>query len=128
MQDKQVFHYAFIRFVPRVERGEFINVGVILHCKRKRFLQAKFHIDESRLKALFSDINIPELAKYLDTWDLIATGSEGGGAIAKLDSSGRFGWLTATRSTIIQSSKVHPGICDDPEKALENLFEKYIKN
>ena len=126
MQDKQVFQHAFIRFVPRVEREEFINVGVVVYCKRKRFLKVKFHIDEARIKALFAETNIPELAAYLKTWDLIAQGEKEGGAIAELDLSGRFGWLTATRSTIIQSSPVHPGICNDAEAVLENLFEKYV--
>lgn len=126
MQGKQVFQHAFIRFVPRVERSEFINVGVVVYCKRKRFLKVKFHIDEARIKALFAEANIAELAAYLKTWDLIAQGEKEGGAIAQLDLSGRFGWLTATRSTIIQSSPVHPGICNDAEAILENLFEKYV--
>jgi len=126
MQDKQVYQYAFIRFVPRVEREEFINVGVVVYCKRKRFLKVKFHINETRIKALFAEANIPELEAYLKTWDLIAQGEKEGGAIAQLDLSGRFGWLTATRSTIIQSSPVHPGICNDPQVVLDNLFEKYV--
>ena len=126
MPDKQVFQYAFIRFVPRVERSEFINVGVAVYCKRKRFLKVKFHVDEERIKALFTDANISELSDYLKTWDLISQGNKEGGAIAQLDLSGRFGWLTATRSTIIQSSKVHPGLCSDPELVLEDLFEKYV--
>ncbi len=126
MPDKQVFQYAFIRFVPRVERSEFINVGVAVYCKRNRFLKVKFHIDEVRIKALFADANISELSDYLKTWDLISQGKKEGGAIAQLDLSGRFGWLTATRSTIIQSSKVHPGLCVDPDLVLEDLFEKYV--
>ena len=126
MPDKQVFQYAFIRFVPLVERSEFINVGVAVYCKRKKFLKVKFHIDEVRINALFKDANISELSDYLKTWDLISQGNKEGGAIAQLDLSGRFGWLTATRSTIIQSSKVHPGLCVDPEAILEGLFEKYV--
>lgn len=126
MQGKQVYQHAFIRFVPRVEREEFINVGLVVYCKRKRFLKVKFHVNSVRIQALFAEANISELTAYLKTWDLIAQGEKEGGAIAELDLSGRFGWLTATRSTIIQSSPVHPGICNDPEAVLEHLFEKYV--
>ncbi len=126
MQDKQVYEYAFIRLVPRVEREEFLNVGVILFSKRKKYLEVKYHLDEARLMASFPDIDLEEVNNYLKAWELICEGSEAGGEIAKLDQAGRFRWLTATRSTIIQSSKVHPGLCAEPEKILEKLFQKYV--
>lgn len=126
MQGKEVFEYAFIRFVPKVEREEFINVGVILFCKRKDYLDVKFHLDEKRLIAFSNDADLEELAGYLKSWKLICQGNPEGGKIAQLDTPSRFRWLTASRSTIIQNSKVHTGLCDSPEKVLEKLFEKYV--
>ncbi|MEM6343923.1 MAG: DUF3037 domain-containing protein [Bacteroidota bacterium] len=126
MPDKQVFEYAFIRFVPRVEREEFLNVGVILFCKRMKYLQVKYHVDSKRLCALGEDIDLDQLATYLQSWEWISQGNKEGGFIATLDLPSRFRWLTATRSTIIQSSKVHPGMTDDPQAVLERLFENYV--
>ncbi len=126
MPDKQVYEYAFIRFVPRVEREEFLNVGVILFCKRKKYLQVKYHIDPKRLCALGDEIDLDQLATYLQSWEWISQGNKEGGFIATLDLPSRFRWLTATRSTIIQSSKVHPGMTDDPQAVLDRLFEQYV--
>ena len=126
MQQKQVYEYAFIRFVPRVEREEFLNVGVILFSKRKNFLQVKIHIDNKRLSAFHDNFDPEQLNSYLNTWKLIANGDPKGGRIAELEPASRFRWLTATRSTIIQSSKVHPGLCHHPEQVLNDLFEKYV--
>ncbi len=126
MPDKQVYEYAFIRLVPKVEREEFLNVGVILFGKRHKFLEVKYHLDEGRIRAFSPDLDLEEVARYLHTWELISQGRAEGGYIAQLDQAGRFRWLTATRSTIIQSSKVHPGLCSDPAAVLEDLFEKYV--
>ncbi|MEZ5041904.1 MAG: DUF3037 domain-containing protein [Saprospiraceae bacterium] len=126
MPEKLVYEFALIHFVPKVERGEYMNIGVILLCKKKKYLQMKYHLDESRLRALAPDIDLANLAAYLRAWDLICHGSPLGGPIAQLDPPNRFRWLTASRSTIIQSSKVHPGICIDPEWVLEDLFQKYV--
>jgi hypothetical protein len=126
MPEKQTFEYAFIRLVPRVEREEFLNVGVVVFSKRHKYLKVKYHLDKKRL-SLFSDqIDLEEIERYLHTWELISEGRPEGGEIAQLDRAERFRWLTATRSTIIQSSKVHPGLCHDPEKMLEELFQKYV--
>ncbi|MFT5168354.1 MAG: hypothetical protein ACI8P3_003596 [Saprospiraceae bacterium] len=126
MQGKEVFEYAFIRFVPKVEREEFMNVGVILFCKRKKYLDVKYHIDETRLSAFSRDIDFDELRSYLKSWELICQGSPKGGSIAQLDLPARFRWLTASRSTIIQHSNVHTGLCENPELVLNDLFEKYV--
>ena len=126
MPEKQIYEYAFIRFVPKVEREEFLNVGVILYSKGKKFLQVKFHIDEKRLHAFSEDIDIEELKEYLHTWQLICEGGAKGGKIGQLDPAARFRWLTATRSTIIQGSKVHTGICEHPDIVLNDLFNKYV--
>lgn len=127
MRDKETFEYAIIRFVPRVERQEFLNVGVIIFCKRKDFLEVKYKIDEERIQAFAKDADINQLESYLHTWQLISQGKQEGGPIAKFDMPYRFRWLTAARSTIIQSSRVHPGLTKDPRLVLEQLFEKYVE-
>ena len=126
MHDKQVYEYAVIRLVPRVEREEFLNVGVIVFCKRKDFLAVKYHLDEARIHAFSEEIDLEEVAAYLNTWDLIAQGVPEGGKIAELDTANRFRWLTNTRSTIIQPSKAHVGRCEHPGGVLEDLFQKYV--
>jgi len=126
MPEKQVYEYAFIRYVPRVEREEFLNVGVIVFCKGQRFLRMKYQLDTQRLRAFSPELDLAELEQYLQAWDTICQGQAQDQPIARLDPASRFRWLTATRSTIIQSSKVHPGLCTDPEAVLINLFDKYV--
>lgn len=126
MPAKQVYEYAFIRYVPVVERGECLNIGVIVFCKRRNFLQLKYHLDAHRLTAFFRDADLAELTRYLTAWKLICDGHADGGPIARLDPPERFRWLTAARSTIIQCSKVHPGLSEDPAAVLEELFGKYV--
>ena len=126
MQDKVTFEYAIIRVVPKVEREEFFNVGVILFSKHKKFLGVKYHIDSSKLKAFNSELEIETLNRYLKSWEWICEGNAAGGSIAQFELSDRFRWLAATRSTIIQSSKTHPGLCEDPQKELDCIFEKYV--
>jgi len=126
MQDRVTYEYSVIRVVPKVEREEFLNVGVILFSKRKKFLDVKYHIDENRLKVFSEDIDIDALREYLKAWELICEGSPKGGAIGALELASRFRWLTASRSTIIQSSETHPGLTNDPQKVLGDLFERYV--
>jgi hypothetical protein len=126
MQDKFVFKYAIIRIVPKVEREEFFNVGVIVFCKRKKFLDIKYNISEDKLKAFSSEIKLELLNDYLKAWKLVCEGNSASGKIGQLELSERFGWLTASRSTIIQSSKTYSGLESDPEKALEDIFEMYV--
>ena len=126
MQDNHLFEYAVIRVVPRVEREEFLNVGVILYCSRQRFLKFLYSVNESRLSAFAPSLDIEELRAHLQAFDLIAQADPKGGPIANLDAASRFRWLTATRSTILQSSKVHPGLCEQPEKGLERLFRELV--
>src|SRR3712207_8359044 len=109
MPDKQLYEYAIIRVVPKVEREEFINVGVILFSKKGKFLKTLYKVDEKRLKALCDTLDIEEVAAYLEAIEQISAGSKDAGPIAKLDQPSRFRWLTATRSTVVQASKVHPG-------------------
>jgi len=126
MQDRSTFEYAIIRIVPKVEREEFFNVGVILFSKRKEFLDIKYHIDEDKIKAFSLEMELNLLKEYLNAWKLICDGKPSGGSIGKMELSDRFRWLTACRSTIIQSSKTHPGLCVDPEFELEDTFKKYV--
>lgn len=126
MQEQLLYEYAVIRFVPKVEREEFINSGIILYCSKAGFLKAKFHLHADKLKTFCTDFDVKELENYFHTWDKICAGDQDGGPIAKLPVASRFRWLTAIRSTVIQVSKVHPGFCSDPEKTLQHLFEKMV--
>ncbi len=126
MQDKYTFEYAIIRIVPKVEREEFFNVGVILFCKRKKFIGMKYHINPEKLKAFSQDVEIDVFEDYLKAWVKVCEGEAAGGKIGAMELSDRFRWLTACRSTIIQSSKTHPGLSDDPQKTLEDIFNKQV--
>lgn len=126
MKEKQLFEYAVIRVVPRVEREEFLNVGVILYCHKKKSLHTKYKVDEQRLCILSPDFDIDELEKHLRAFEAICNGGAGAGPIGELDAPSRFRWLTAPRSTILQCSKVHPGFCDAGDKAIERLFGQLV--
>lgn len=126
MQDKHLFEYAVIRVVPRVEREEFLNVGVIVYCSRLKYLELIYTLDEDRLLAFYPKLEIAELAQHLQAFEAITKGSKDGGPIAQLDLANRFRWLTATRSTILQSSKVHPGFCGDPAAALRRMHATLV--
>jgi len=126
MQELHLFEYAVIRVVPRVERDEFINVGVILFCGRKKYLTATYTLDENRLKAFSPGLDIEEIRGHLDSLMKICTGAKNSGPIGQLDAPSRFRWLTAMRSTVIQTSRVHPGFCKDPESKLEFLLQEQV--
>lgn len=127
MLDKNLYEYAIIRLVPKVERGEFINIGVILMSKKSNFLSMKFAIDADRLKVFSTDLDIEMIQEYLYAWEKVCKGGIEGGKIGELEIRVRFRWLTANRSTIIQSSPVHPGFCENPANQLEVLFNKFVK-
>ncbi len=126
MSKSEIYEYAIIRLVPKVEREEFLNIGVILYSKRKDYLDIKIHIDEDRISAFSKDLDVAMIKEYLDGWFKVCKGSKEGGPIGKLDMHLRFRWLTANRSTIIQSSKVHPGYSSDPAEELDKLFLKFV--
>ena len=121
------FDYALIRVVPRVERGELINVGVIVACATKRFLAAKIRLDPARLLALDPTIDVAEIEGALSSIPLIAAGDPLGGPISALPRGERFHWLVAPRSAVIQTSPVHTGICRDPAVALDELIAKLVE-
>ncbi len=126
MQEKQLFEYAVIRVVPQVEREEFLNVGVVLYCSRQRFLQMRFELDEGRLGIFSGKIDMQELREYLCAFERICLGDREAGPIARLSIAERFRWLTATRSTIMQTSKVHTGFCTDACEMLDRLHEQLV--
>ena len=126
MQEKHLFEYAVIRVVPKVDREEFINAGIILYCKKDKYLQCMYHLNENKLKALCPDIDIQEIEANLQSFKKICAGSKDGGPIAALDIPSRFRWLTATRSTIVQTSKTHPGFCKDLDETAQKLFEQLV--
>jgi Protein of unknown function (DUF3037) len=126
MQENHLFEYAIIRIVPRVEREEFLNVGVILYCQQEKFLQALFTLDEDRFRALCDLSDIPELKEYLLAFEKICKGGKEGGPIGELDIASRFRWLTAARSTVVQTSKVHPGLCENAQEVLFRLYNQLV--
>ena len=126
MQDNHLFEYAIIRIVPRVEREEFLNVGVVLYSKPLQFLQTIYTLDESRLQALYPETDIAEVKKHLDAFEKISAGSAEGGPIAALDLASRFRWLTAKRSTVLQTSGVHPGFCKNADETLQRLHKQLV--
>jgi hypothetical protein len=121
------FDYAIIRVVPRVERGELINAGVIVSCATENYLAAAIELDEQRLRALAPTIDIDEVRAALEIIPLIAAGDPKGGPIAQLPRSERFHWLVAPRSAIIQTSPVHTGICDKPDAMIEKLLARLVR-
>ncbi|QEH39348.1 DUF3037 domain-containing protein [Chitinophaga sp. XS-30] len=126
MQGHHLFEYAVIRVVPRVEREEFLNVGVVLYCRQQNFLRMMYALDEQRLHAFSPGLDIAELKTYLMAFEHICNGDKEGGPIARLDVASRFRWLTAMRSTVVQTSRVHPGLCGNPQQALARLFEQLV--
>ncbi len=120
------YDYAIVRVVPCVERGECINVGVILFCRTRRFLDALISLDTQRLLALFPAIDIDAVRSHLDTIPLVCAGSAEAGPISQLSQSERFHWLVSPRSTIVQTSPVHSGLCSEPAAALEHLMQTMV--
>lgn len=126
MPNKHLFEYAVIRVMPRVEREEFLNVGVILYCSAQGFLQTKFVLNEQRLYPFCGELDMGELHERLRAFEKICAGRREGGLIGQLPISGRFRWLTATRSTVVQTSPVHPGLCTDAAETLADLFTRLV--
>ena len=126
MQQNQLFEYAVIRIVPKVEREEFLNVGVILYCGRLNFLQAKFSWNEERLGIFCGGSDKQEILQNLSAIERICEGCSKAGPIGRLDIAARFRWLTAIRSTIVQTSKVHPGFCINPIETLTRLYTQLV--
>lgn len=126
MQDKILYEYAVIRIVPKVEREEFINAGIMIYSKEKNVILIKTYFDEKKFDAFESELDKEQVQLNLRSFELIANGKKEGGPIAKMDTASRFRWMTAVRSSCIQTSRPHPGFSDDLEETLNRLFEELI--
>lgn len=127
MRDHFTYDYAIIRVVPRVEREEFVNVGVIVSCPARGYLEARIELDEQRLKVLDGTLDIESIRTHLATIPAICAGGEAAGPIGRLSQRERFHWLIAPRSTIIQTSPAHTGSCKNPAAVLEHLLETMVR-
>jgi hypothetical protein len=121
------YSYSVVRVVPRVERGEFLNAGVVLFSRELDFLGSRFELDEDRLRSLAPDIDVALVERHLATFQAICEGAAAGGPIADLPKPERFYWLVAPRSTMIQTSPVHVGRSENPERALETLLTEFVR-
>ena len=126
MQEKHLYEYAVIRVVPRVEREEFLNVGIILFCKKAKFIQVLYSINEAKLQLFSGDLDLEQLHFNLLAFEKVAHGEKTGGPIGQFDIPSRFRWLTAIRSSAIQTSRPHSGLCDDLEQTAQRLFEELV--
>jgi Protein of unknown function (DUF3037) len=126
VSERRPFAYALLRVMPHVERGERLNVGVVLFCRQHDFLELRFRVDERRVSVLAPELDAGDLRARLDALARVAAGDSAAGALAQMDMSDRFGWLTAPSSTVIQPSEVHTGITDDPTTTLARLFETLV--
>lgn len=126
MQDKHLYEYAVIRVVPRVEREEFLNAGIIVFCKRQKFIKVLYTIDEEKLRLVAPDLDIDQVRQNLESFKKIGSGAKDGGPISRLEVPERFRWLTAVRSSVIQTSRPHPGLCTDLEGRVEKLFNDMV--
>ncbi|HZM88238.1 MAG TPA: DUF3037 domain-containing protein [Blastocatellia bacterium] len=127
MRDHYPYDYAVLRVVPRVEREEFVNVGVIVSCPARDFLEARIELDEQKLAALDSALDVEAIRTYLAAIPIICAGGEQAGPIGQLTQRERFHWLVAPRSTIIQTSPVHTGYCREPLEVLEHLLNTMVR-
>ncbi len=126
MPDGEAFAYALLRVVPNLERGEAVNAGVVLYCRRRSFLAIEVTVPVERLRVLDPDVDLDAVAAHLEALKRIAAGDPQAGAIARQPQSERFHWLVAPASTIIQPSAVHTGVCEDPQATLLRLFEQLV--
>lgn len=127
MPARSSYDYAVIRLVPRVEREEFVNVGVILFCLKADFLGAQIFVDEPRIRAFSPDVDLATVRTHLEAIEQVCRGGVGAGPIGALPIKDRWHWLVAPRSTLIQTSPVHSGLCESPQKELERLTAKMVR-
>jgi hypothetical protein len=126
MQEKHLYEYAIIRVLPVVEREEFLNVGIVLFCKKAKFIKVYYKIDEVKLRSFSNELDLDQIQLNLQSFEKIAMGVEKCGPIALLDIPSRFRWLTAIRSSAIQTSRPHPGLCNDLDQTAKRLFEELV--
>ncbi|HTB31601.1 MAG TPA: DUF3037 domain-containing protein [Bacteroidia bacterium] len=126
MREKYLYEYAVIRVLPFVEREEFINVGIILFCKEEKYIRVLFALHEAKLRSFSKNLDLDQIRLNLQSFEKIAMGTENCGPIGQLDVPSRFRWLTAVRSSVIQTSRPHPGLCNDLEQTAKRLFDELV--
>ncbi|SDW28415.1 DUF3037 domain-containing protein [Flavobacterium degerlachei] len=126
MHEKNLYEYAVIRVVPRVEREEFLNVGIVLFCKKAKFIKVLYSLNVEKVLSFSTEADVEQIEMNLMAFEKVAHGTKDGGPIALMDIPSRFRWLTALRSSVIQSSRPHPGLCDDLEQTTQRLFEDLV--
>lgn len=126
MQEKHLYEYVVIRIVPVVEREEFLNTGIILFCKKEKYIKVLYTLNEQKIMLFCKDLDIEQIRLNLQSIEKIAMGSETMGPIANLDLSSRFRWLSAVRSSAIQTSRPHPGLCHNLDETAQRLFEELV--
>lgn len=126
MQDKVVYEYAVIRVVPKVEREEFINIGLILFSKRKRYIKFDYHIPEEKIRSFCNEFDLNQLKENLESFAKICSGEKNGGPIAQLEADEKFRWITAVKSSSIQSSRPHPGLSADLDATFDKLYTELV--
>ena len=127
MPPRSAFEYAIVRVVPDVEREEFVNAGLILFCRERRYLRAATHLDVDALRALHHDCDVPGLREQLEQVERIADGSVTAGRFAGMDQSQRFHWLTTPRSTLVQPGPLHAGVTEDPDATFAHLWATLVE-
>lgn len=127
MQEDKIYEYAVIRLVPKVEREEFFNIGLVMFSKREKFIKVEFHLCPDKFKLMHSKLDYDDITKNLESFKNIAEGKKDGGPIALLEIPDRFRWLTAVRSAVVQTSRPHPGKSKDLDQTFGKLFEELVK-
>ena len=127
MQEVNIYEYAVIRLVPKVEREEFFNIGLVLFSKKKKYIRVDFYLCPDKFKLMHSKLDFEEIQQNLINFQKVANGEKDGGPIAEMDIPERFRWLTAVRSSVVQTSRPHPGKSEDLDKTFERLFEELVK-
>ncbi|AZA62592.1 MULTISPECIES: DUF3037 domain-containing protein [Chryseobacterium] len=127
MQEDKIYEYAIIRLVPKVEREEFFNIGLVMFSKREKFIRMAFYLCPDKFKLMHSKLDYEDVYQNLEAFKKIADGTKDGGPIASLEIPERFRWLTAVRSSVVQTSRPHPGKSKDLDKTFEKLFEELVK-
>lgn len=127
MQEPLVYEYAVIRLLPQVEREEFFNVGLVLFCKRKKYIRMAFHFEEAKFALFKSELTAEQVVQNLIAFERISRGDRDAGRIAQEEAAERFRWLTAVRSSCIQTARPHPGLCHDLDETFERLFEELVR-
>ncbi|WET48979.1 DUF3037 domain-containing protein [Chryseobacterium indologenes] len=127
MQEDKIYEYAVIRLVPKVEREEFFNIGLVMFSKKEKFIRVEFYLCPDKFKLMHSKLDYDDIIQNLESFQKIASGDKDGGPIALLDIPERFRWLTAVRSAVVQTSRPHPGKSKDLNITFGKLFEELVK-